>query len=34
LQNVGWLTQFLVSVILAALSLLIVLVMFYFGYRY
>ncbi len=34
LQNVGWLTQFLISVILAALSLLIVLVMFYFGYRY
>jgi hypothetical protein len=34
LQNVGWLTQFLISVILAALSLLFVLVMFYFGYRY
>ena len=34
LQDVGWLTQFLISVILAALSLLIVLVMFYFGYRY
>jgi hypothetical protein len=32
--RVGWLTQFLACIILAALSLLVVLLMFFFGYRW